>query len=74
MKKIHCNPEVPEGKRIERDLEDVEKEFYTDLLRALLDYISRYLLYAGILALGAWLAFYYIQCYAERAEREKSRG
>ena len=68
MKKIHCNPEVPEERRIERDLEEVVKEFYKDLFSAILDHLSRYLLCGALLGLGAWLAFYYLRCYAEREE------
>lgn len=68
MKKIHCNPEVPEERRIERDLEEIEKEFFRDLLHALLEQVSRYILYGALLGLGAWLAFYYLRCYAEREE------
>ena len=54
--------------RVEAELDDIERNFYQDLLLAVADQLRNYLLYSALLLLGAWLAFYYLKAYAAKEE------
>ena len=73
-KQIHVpTKHETEEKRVETEIEEIEKSFFGLLIHHTTEHLVSFLLYMGLIGLGAWCAFFYIRCYAEE-EEEKENG
>ncbi len=65
---VHVPTSNHDEERIETEIEEIEKKFFGILIQHVTEHVSFFLLYAFLVALGAWCAFFYIRQYAEEEE------